>query len=346
MVVANAQEKDVSITVDHRDVNFTDQIPVIEQDRVLVPLRDVFNAMGAKVEWDGEKREVIINSKDNINRLMFTIDNPEFTKLTFVTILDTKIEKLTTDVAPKIINDRTMIPLRVVSENFNADVNWDAENYHITIATKQFKKALGVEKYDDTAKYTEYSEKIANLSLAADKETAAVGETVTLTVNLSNATAYENTLISGLSVNVNYDTEKFEYAGCKIVTLAENEEPYALADNPSFKEGVAKVVLVYDPTVVREMKDSSLLEISFKAKAAGEAQFSIENTFTSGKNDNYISTFVNDAIEVFDVAERLYLSPEAITVTVGGEADENTEDVVAEETAEDAAEDAAATDEK
>ena len=345
MIVANAQEKDVTIKVDNRYINFTDQAPVIEEDRVMVPLRDVFVAMGAKVEWNGEKREVIVNSKDNLNRLYFTIDNPEFTKLTFVTILDTEIEKLTSDVAPKIINDRTMLPLRVVSENFNADVTWDAESYTVTIASKQFKKALGAEAYDD-AKYQEHIAKIPAISIKADKETVAAGDTVTLSVDISNVTGFENTVISGVAATINYDTEKFEYAGCKIIGKTENEEPYALSDNPSFKPGVAKAVFVFDPTIVHEMTDAKVMEISFKAKAAGDAEFSLADTFTAGNNDNFVSMFEGDKIRVLDTADLLFVNTEAVKVTVSDETAEVSEEAeAAEETADETAEEDAVTDE-
>lgn len=317
MAVANAQEeKKISINVDHRSINFTDQVPVIEDDRVLVPLRDVFNAMGADVEWNGENKTVTVNSKDNRTRLIFTVDDVNFRKLNFVTLFETQGEDLTCDVAPKIINDRTMLPLRVVSENFDADVNWDADTYTVTIASKQLKAALGVDKYDEVA-YDVYKEKIPNIVLSADKESVKAGDTVTLSVDLTNVSGFDTSNLSGVASAIVYDPEIFEYKESKAICNTETEEPYAFSDNPSFKEGVAKVVYVLDPTLPQAVKDRKLAEITFTAKKDGEAEFSIANTFTSGSGDNYISMFNDKKINVLSTADTLYLNPETVKVTVG-----------------------------
>ena len=45
----------------------------------------------------------------------------------------------TNDVAPKIVNDRTMLPARFVAENLGADVSWDGENQVVTITGKNLK---------------------------------------------------------------------------------------------------------------------------------------------------------------------------------------------------------------
>ncbi len=45
----------------------------------------------------------------------------------------------TNDVAPKIVNDRTMLPARFVAENLGADVSWDGEKGLVTISGKNLK---------------------------------------------------------------------------------------------------------------------------------------------------------------------------------------------------------------
>lgn len=327
MAAAHAQEeKQISINVDNRSVRYTDQVPVIEDDRVLVPLRDVFNAMGADVEWNGEERSITVSAKDNRTRLIFKVDDVNFKKLNFVTLFETKAEDLTCDVAPKIINDRTMLPLRVVSENFDADVNWDADTYTVTIASKQLKAALGVEKYDDAA-YAAYNEKVPNIALSADKDTVSAGETVTLSVDLTKVSGFESLEFSGAAVTINYDPEIFEYTSSKAIGETETEEPYAFSDNPTYKENAAKIVYVLDPTISHTVKDRKLIEVTFTAKKDGAAEFSIANTFTAGSHDNFISLFNDKKIEVLATADALYLDTNAVKVTVGApaEQEENTQ---------------------
>lgn len=45
----------------------------------------------------------------------------------------------TNDVAPKIVNDRTMLPARFVAENLGADVSWEGEKELVTITGKNLK---------------------------------------------------------------------------------------------------------------------------------------------------------------------------------------------------------------
>lgn len=48
------------------------------------------------------------------------------------------------DVAPKIVNDRTMLPARFVAENLGANVSWDCENEIVTIKGKHLKTGENV----------------------------------------------------------------------------------------------------------------------------------------------------------------------------------------------------------
>ena len=79
-VLAENQFGDINpkVFVNDREIAFQDQLPVIDTaaNRTLVPLRGVFEAMGAEVIWNGEKRTVTINSKDNLTRLVLEIGNP------------------------------------------------------------------------------------------------------------------------------------------------------------------------------------------------------------------------------------------------------------------------------
>lgn len=71
------------------------------------------------------------DSSDNSdNRIILTIGEKE-AKVFGTTNLN--------DVAPKIVNDRTMLPVRFVAENLGAKVSWDEEKQLVTITGKQLK---------------------------------------------------------------------------------------------------------------------------------------------------------------------------------------------------------------
>lgn len=91
--------------------------PVIEDGSTLVPMRFLFEQMGADVEWNGETQTATA-----------TLDN---TAVTFA-IDDTNAEvnntPATMDVPARLINGKTMVPLRFLSENMDYTVDWDAES--------------------------------------------------------------------------------------------------------------------------------------------------------------------------------------------------------------------------
>lgn len=95
------------------NIAFPDQQPVIVNDRVLVPYRAVAEAMDFEVVWDEEARAVTASRGDRT--VVLTIDE-----------LTAKVneQELTSDVAPQIINDRTMVPIRLLSESLGYDVEW------------------------------------------------------------------------------------------------------------------------------------------------------------------------------------------------------------------------------
>lgn len=107
-------------------LQFLDQPPILKDNRTMVPLRGIFESLGAQVLFDQntgritvtkEKLNIIleINSNTvNINGKIKTIDVPAFTE-----------------------NDRTMVPLRFISEAIGADVKWDGAENTVFINTEK-----------------------------------------------------------------------------------------------------------------------------------------------------------------------------------------------------------------
>lgn len=98
--------------------------PIIVNGRTMLPIRVVIETMGGTIGWYGNEQKVTINLKGT--SIEFWIGS----KTTRVN----GVEK-TTDVAPQVVNGRTMIPLRFVIENLpGCEVNWDGETSAITIS--------------------------------------------------------------------------------------------------------------------------------------------------------------------------------------------------------------------
>lgn len=106
---------DVDVYVNGVKVVFPDQKPFIDAtvNITYVPLRFVSEALGAEVEWDGSKRRVVITQQNKeinmkIGSRNATIDG----------------EAMFVGVSAKLVNERTMVPLRFVSEVLGAEVDW------------------------------------------------------------------------------------------------------------------------------------------------------------------------------------------------------------------------------
>ena len=122
----------IRVFVDGTEVQFPDQKPFINSDnRTLVPVRFVSEALGAEVEWISETRTVKINYKEKT--ILLGIGLKQALVGTSIIILDTNAA---------IVNDRTMVPLRFVSECLGAEVVWKADEQAVYITTAESDQAL------------------------------------------------------------------------------------------------------------------------------------------------------------------------------------------------------------
>lgn len=97
-------------------------VPIIIESRTLVPIRAIIEAMGGSVAWDNGKQEATLTYNEDVIKL--TIHS------TTAYLNDT--EGLL-DVAPVIIDNRTMLPIRYIAEGFNFRVKWIEETQTVTI---------------------------------------------------------------------------------------------------------------------------------------------------------------------------------------------------------------------
>ena len=110
-VVASAKEE-ITVFVDDQRIEF-DVSPAIVDSRTIVPLRAIFEALGATVEWDGATSTCTAKRGDDTVKLTVGED---------VMYVNGEGKKL--DVTAMLVNDRTMVPLRAVSEAFDCKVTW------------------------------------------------------------------------------------------------------------------------------------------------------------------------------------------------------------------------------
>lgn len=114
-----------TVFLDGRQLSFEVQ-PIIENGRTLVPLRAIFEALGASVSWDGNTQTVTAIKSGTEIKLVIgqttAYKNGVAVKL---------------DVPSKVVEGRTLVPLRFVSEALGAQVFWNGDKQEITIQSSQ-----------------------------------------------------------------------------------------------------------------------------------------------------------------------------------------------------------------
>jgi len=123
---------EITVVLDGETLSF-EQAPVIVNERTLVPMRAIFEALNAKVNWYAEER---IASAEKMGIMIdFQIDNYEMYK-NFVTI--------SLDAPAMLINGYTMVPLRAVAESFGVEVIWDGTTKTATLTDKGILQRLDI----------------------------------------------------------------------------------------------------------------------------------------------------------------------------------------------------------
>lgn len=114
----------IMVTLNGEKIEFDVQ-PQLINDRTMVPLRMIFEAMGAYVDWYDDTQTVVATKDDKVVTAKINDDK-----------LYINDEVKTLDVPPMIIDGRTLVPARFVAESFGANVDWDGVTQTVVITTK------------------------------------------------------------------------------------------------------------------------------------------------------------------------------------------------------------------
>ena len=150
------------------DVNYSingegkkmDAKPFIKNDRTLVPLRFIVEAIGGEVNWDNDNRLVTVNSKGK------NIELPIDSKTIKIDGKDVNIDQ-----AAIIKGDRTFVPIRFIAENLDMVVNYINDTREIEISSFEDKK----------------SENNADITQALEENKAATNNSENNTKNTNNS---------------------------------------------------------------------------------------------------------------------------------------------------------------
>ncbi len=123
-------EENIKVIIDITSVKF-DVPPTIVNGRTLVPLRAIFEALGATVDWDDATQTV--TSEKGGTKISLTINS---------NVMTVNGEAKTLDVPATLIDSRTLVPVRAISEAFGLQVGWDGEANIVSIVSNTEKFQL------------------------------------------------------------------------------------------------------------------------------------------------------------------------------------------------------------
>ena len=135
MLLCTSAFADISILVNDKKL-VTDVQPFAEKGRTLVPLRAIFEALGAQVHWDGNTQTVTADREGTKISLKLNSN---------IMSINGKDKYL--DVPAKAVNSRTFVPVRAVAEAFGCYVGWSGETDKIHISEPKTRKSAGIPSY-------------------------------------------------------------------------------------------------------------------------------------------------------------------------------------------------------
>lgn len=119
-----ASAQGIRATVDDVLIRFTDVQPMMSNGHVMVPVRGVFEHLNATVVWDEKSGTVTAQRGTDIIRLPV---NENYATMNG--------REMALDSPARIVNGRTMVPLRFLSESLGAGVEWVASTRTVEINT-------------------------------------------------------------------------------------------------------------------------------------------------------------------------------------------------------------------
>ncbi len=99
--------------------------------RTMVPMRAIFEALDAEVEWDDET-QTAYGSKMGIF-VNITIDN---------NIMNKNCHDITLDTPAQLVGGRTLVPVRAISESFGVEVEWDENTNTVILSDKNLLQTI------------------------------------------------------------------------------------------------------------------------------------------------------------------------------------------------------------
>lgn len=126
---SHLEERGVEVRIDGHYIAF-DQPPEIINDRVLVPLRAISEALGASVQYEAASRMITLQKGGNTITMTVGDDSAH------IAYYDGASYDALLDSPSIIVNDRTLVPIRFIGEAFGMNIDWESGPKTVWITSK------------------------------------------------------------------------------------------------------------------------------------------------------------------------------------------------------------------
>ena len=113
----------IDVIINGKETNFSNT-PFISKNRVLVPMRDLFESIGATVSWD-----------DNAKCATATLGNKTIEFIIGSNVITQNGTEYISDTVCQLVDGKTFVPLRIILELLDFNVNWDGSDSKVEIET-------------------------------------------------------------------------------------------------------------------------------------------------------------------------------------------------------------------
>lgn len=154
-----SDDNEIKVELDGVEIEF-DVKPEVINGRTMVPLRKIFEEIGALVKWDNDTQTV--SARKSSKTITLAVDSNELNIDKGKTDEEGNpiIETVALDVPAKIVSGRTLVPARAISESFGLNVDWDEKNNKVVITSDK--------NEDDSWKENIGSINLTNLTFKGD----------------------------------------------------------------------------------------------------------------------------------------------------------------------------------
>jgi hypothetical protein len=276
-----------------------DQNPIVISNRALLPLRAIFEALDAKVEWNQQTKVVTATKDDRTIVLKLGAKTATINNAT-----------VDLDVPVQSIRGRTLVPVRFVSEALGEEVDWNSSTQRVTITTStqvnpvSYVSARVIGQAGDGSDLEVTFPKVAKESGVSQYRVFVVKSGQSSAFNLANAASnnnYTSVPVQGKDITILLTSQTKDVSG-EAVKANQSYVVYVLTvgkgSNPSILSSASQTMTIQTGSPVTAVTNVTASDVS----DYGDGR-DLKTTFTKPQSDSSIANYRVMVVKTADVSK-------------------------------------------